>query len=124
MADYVAALDLGTTGVRCVVYDRGLRPVAAAYRELPLHYPRPGWVEQDPALLVAAAQDVSSRALAQARLSPADLVALGITNQRETVVAWDRTGRPLGPAIVWQDRRTAPLCERLREEGLEAWVRK
>lgn len=123
MADYVAALDLGTTGVRCVVYDRGLRPVAAAYRELPLHYPRPGWVEQDPALLVAAAQDVSSRALAQARLSPADLVALGITNQRETVVAWDRTGRPLGPAIVWQDRRTAPLCERLREEGHEAWVR-
>ncbi|MDY0392996.1 MAG: glycerol kinase GlpK [Candidatus Bipolaricaulis sp.] len=123
MADHVAALDLGTTGVRCVVYDRGLRPIAAAYRELPLHYPRPGWVEQDPALLVAATQDVFSRALAPARLSPADLVALGITNQRETVVVWDRTGRPLGPAIVWQDRRTAPLCERLRAEGHEAGVR-
>lgn len=124
MPDHVGALDLGTTGVRCVVYDRAARPVASPYQELPLRYPHPGWVEQDPELMVSAARDVVARALAEARLRPGALSAIGITNQRETVVVWDRrTGKPLAPAIVWQDRRSAPLCEKLRDEGHEGWVR-
>ncbi len=124
MPEWVAALDLGTTGVRCAVYDRQARPVATAYRELPLRYPQPGWVEQDPEEIVAGAREVLAQALACASLSPADVAALGITNQRETVVVWDRaTGRPLVPAIVWQDRRTAPLCDRLRADGHADWVR-
>ncbi|MBC7220294.1 glycerol kinase GlpK [Candidatus Bipolaricaulota bacterium] len=124
MAERVAALDLGTTGVRCVIYDRRARAVATAYRELPLRYPQPGWVEQDPEEMVAGAREVLAQALARASLSPADVAALGITNQRETVVVWDRaTGRSLAAAIVWQDRRTAPLCHRLRAEGHADWVR-
>ncbi|MBC7169665.1 glycerol kinase GlpK [Candidatus Bipolaricaulota bacterium] len=125
MPERVGALDLGTTGVRCVIYDHRARPVATAYRELPLRLPQPGWVEQDPEEMIAAARGVFSEALARASLSPAGVAALGITNQRETVVVWDRaTGRPLAPAIVWQDRRTAPLCERLRAEGHADWVRR
>ena len=121
---WVGALDLGTTGVRFVVLDRTGRTRAAAYRELPLAYPRPGWVEQDPELMVSAARDVFARALAEARLRPGALSAIGITNQRETVVFWDRgTGKPLAPAIVWQDRRTAPRCAELRAAGHEDWVR-
>ncbi|MCX7750139.1 MAG: glycerol kinase GlpK [Candidatus Bipolaricaulota bacterium] len=124
MAEHLAALDLGTTGVRCAVYDREGRVVASAYRELPLRYPEPGWVEGDPETMVAAAREVVREAAATAGLRWPDLRAVGITNQRETVVVWDRrTGEPLAPAIVWQDRRTAPLCERLRAEGHEEAVR-
>lgn len=123
-ATWVGALDLGTTGVRFVVLDRTGRTRASAYRELPLAYPQPGWVEQDPGLMVAAARDVFGQALAEAGLRPGDLAAIGITNQRETVVVWEaRTGRPLAPAIVWQDRRTAPRCAELRAAGHEDWVR-
>lgn len=123
MPEGVAALDLGTTGVRCVIYDRRARPVATAYRELALRTPQPGWVEQDPEEMIAGAREVLAQALAAA-CSPADVAALGITNQRETVVVWDRTtGRPLAPAIVWQDRRTAPFCDRLRADGHADWVR-
>lgn len=124
MGEHVAALDLGTTGVRLAVYGRDGRVVASAYRELPLRYPAPGWVEQDPERMVALAREVAGEAVAAAGLRWGDLRAVGITNQRETVVVWDRrTGKPLAPAIVWQDRRTAPLCARLREEGHEERVR-
>ncbi|MBC7092695.1 glycerol kinase GlpK [Candidatus Bipolaricaulota bacterium] len=122
--NHVGAIDLGTTGVRFMVVDRAGRPVASAYRELPLSYPQPGWVEQDPALMVRTALVVAREALEQGGLRPQHLAAVGIANQRETVVAWNRaTGAPLAPAIVWQDRRTASACQDLRQRGLEPWLR-
>lgn len=121
---YVAALDLGTTGVRCVVFDQKAHFVASAYRELPITYPQPGWVEQDPNVMIRASLEVISEALSRSGVRPQEISALGITNQRETVVAWDRsTGDPLAPAIVWQDRRTALYCQELRERGLEEELR-
>jgi len=114
---YVGALDLGTTGVRFVVFDEGAREVSSAYRELPLSYPRPGWVEQDPELMVEGALAVLQEALKVAGLRPQELSGIGITNQRETVVVWEETmGKPVAPAIVWQDRRTAARCAHLRAD--------
>ncbi len=108
----VGAIDLGTTGVRFVLFNERAAEIGAAYRELPLSCPRPGWVEQDPDELIRATQEVMEEAIEAA---PAvDLVAIGITNQRETTIVWDRrTGRALYPAIVWQDRRTAARAEEL-----------
>lgn len=122
--DVVLAIDAGTTGVRTLAIDPDARPVALAYREFTQHFPRPGWVEHDAdeilTAVLATLADVH-RAVADAGHS---VVALGITDQRETVIAWDRrTGRPRHRAIVWQDRRTAATCERLRTEGLEPFVR-
>jgi glycerol kinase len=112
---YVGAVDLGTTGVRTVVFDMDAQELASSYRELPLSFPRPGWVEQDPELMLRLSLEVIREALAQAGIGSGEIAALGITNQRETTVVWDRTtGEPLHPAIVWQDRRTAPRCEELR----------
>ncbi|HIP99267.1 TPA: glycerol kinase [Candidatus Bipolaricaulota bacterium] len=120
----VGALDLGTTGVRFVVVDAEAREVAAAYRELPLACPKPGWVEQEPRLMVEFALEVLHEALAKAGLRAGDLAAIGIANQRETVVVWDRnSGAPLAPAIVWQDRRTAPRCRELSQAGWEKGIR-
>ena len=111
----VGAIDIGTTGVRFVLFDEAATPMASAYRELPLATPRPGWVEQDPEILLAATQTVMNEVLSQHVDAAATLAGIGLTNQRETVVAWDRkTGRPLHPAIVWQDRRTAQRCSELR----------
>ena len=120
---HVGALDLGTTGVRFVIFDGEAREAAAAYRELPLSYPRPGWVEQDPQLMVTLSLEVLQEALGEAGLRAGDLAAIGITNQRETVAVWDReTGESLAPAIVWQDRRTAARCRELSRAGLEAKI--
>jgi len=122
---YLGALDLGTTGVRFVVFDGQAREGASSYRELPLSYPRPGWVEQDPQGMVEGALAVLRGGLESAGLRPQDLLGIGITNQRETVVVWDKgSGKPLAPAIVWQDRRTAARCQELVEEGLEPGIRK
>ena len=122
---YLGALDLGTTGVRFVVFDGQAREVASSYQELPLSYPRPGWVEQDPQGMVEGALAVLRGGLESAGLRPQDLLGIGITNQRETVVVWDKgSGKPLAPAIVWQDRRTAARCQELVEEGLEPGIRK
>lgn len=119
----VGALDLGTTGVRFVVFDREVREVASAYRELPLAYPKPGWVEQDPEGMVEATLKVISEALGRGGIHPEGLSAIGIANQRETTIVWDReTGEPLAPAIVWQDRRTAPRCQELT--GRREFIRK
>jgi glycerol kinase len=111
------AVDQGTTGTTCLVVDDELRSVGRGYRELRQHFPRPGWVEHDPdeiwESVLAAARD----ALDEARISPSELAAIGITNQRETTVVWDRrTGRPVAPAIVWQDRRTSERCAELPAE--------
>ncbi|PZU40451.1 MAG: glycerol kinase, partial [Acidovorax sp.] len=112
---YLLALDQGTSSSRSIVFDERGRIVAQAQRELPQIYPRPGWVEHDPREIwrtqLATAQD----ALREARITAQDVRALGITNQRETTVLWNRrTGQPVHHAIVWQDRRAEPACAQLR----------
>ena len=119
--DHLLAIDQGTTSTRAVVYDARLRPVAQAQAEVPPTYPREGWVEHDPAALVGSVGPLVTQALADAGLGAERLAAVGLTNQRETTVVWDRkTGRAVGPAVVWQDRRTADFCERHRDR--RAWV--
>jgi glycerol kinase len=120
---HILALDQGTTSTRALVVDAAGKPVASAQRELPQIFPRPGWVEHDPEEIWAATRDVIGRALASAGLAPGALRAVGITNQRETTVIWERaTGRPIHNAIVWQDRRTTEACEALQARGLDTVV--
>ncbi len=115
---YILALDQGTSSSRAIVVDRAGRVRAVAQRELTPVYPQPGWVEQDPNEIWASQAAVVSEVLQAARLSGADIAAMGISNQRETTIVWDRqTGQPIWNAIVWQDRRTAELCGRLQDEG-------
>jgi glycerol kinase len=119
--DHLLAIDQGTTSSRVVVYDARLRPVSQAQAEVPPTYPKPGWVEHDPAALVSSVGPLVEQALAGAGIAADRLAAVGLTNQRETTVVWDReTGRAIGPALVWQDRRTADFCEQHRER--RAWV--
>jgi glycerol kinase len=115
----ILAIDQGTTGTTCLVVDSGGAPLARASREHAQHYPRPGWVEHDPREIWQAVWATTAQALrAAAGAGAGELEAIGITNQRETVVCWDRrTGEPLAPAIVWQDRRTAGRCDELRAAG-------
>jgi len=120
----ILAIDAGTTGVKALVLDETGDVRAHGYREFPQSFPRPGWVEHDPRDWWTALLEATLEALRAAGSQAADLTAIGITNQRETTVLWDReTLEPIHPAIVWQDRRTAPLCETLREEGWEERVR-
>lgn len=117
-ANYIMALDLGTTGNRAIIFDRQGAIAGQAYRELTQYYPQPGWVEHDAREIWAAIPWAMESALAKAGLRSTDIAALGLTVQRETCLLWDRpTGRPLANAIVWQDRRTAPLCNQLRAAG-------
>jgi glycerol kinase len=121
----VLALDQGTTSSRAIVFDRRGRPLGAAQREFCQYFPQPGWVEHDPLEIWTSQLATARAALKKAGLRAADLAAIGITNQRETVVLWDRaTGRPLHRAIVWQDRRTAAACDALKRRGLEPLVRR
>ncbi len=123
MTRYVLALDQGTTSSRSILFDADGRPVALAQREFTQRFPRPGWVEHDADEIWASQAATIAEVLAQAHATSADVAAIGITNQRETTVLWERsTGRPVAPAIVWQDRRTADHCERLRAAGHEAEV--
>jgi glycerol kinase len=120
---FVLALDQGTTSSRALVYDSAGRIAASAQREFPQIYPRPGWVEHDAEAIWASQRDVAAAALASAHASAADLAGVGLTNQRETTVVWERDGgRPIHNAIVWQDRRTADACDRLRADGFEPEV--
>jgi glycerol kinase len=120
----ILAIDQGTTGTTCIVFDERAEPVGRAYREFAQHFPKPGWVEHDAQEIWTVTQAVAGEALADAKVRPGELAALGITNQRETVCVWDpSTGEPLHRAIVWQDRRTASRCEQLRAEGHEKLVR-
>ena len=117
---YILSLDAGTTSVRAIVFDKEGRVRGVAQKETRQIYPQPGWVEQDPQEIWSSQISVAVEALGRARVKPTDIAALGITNQRETTVIWDRaSGKPIHNAIVWQDRRTAPLCDRLRAEGHE-----
>ncbi len=121
----VLAIDQGTTGTTVLVFDHDAAVRGRAYAEVTQHYPRPGWVEHDADEIWRGVRRLVGAALADAAVRPADVRAVGITNQRETTVLWDReTGEPVHNAIVWQDRRTAPLCERLRADGLEDEVRR
>src|ERR1700722_1543480 len=124
MAEVVVAIDAGTTGVRALAVDGRARVTDVAYRELTQHFPRPGWVEHDPEdiwdSVRATLAELGSRLVERGDT----VAAIGITNQRETLVAFDRsTGRPLHRAIVWQDRRTAALCAALEEDGHLPFVR-
>jgi len=123
MPRFVLALDQGTTSSRSILFDHDGNVVATAQREFAQHFPRSGWVEHDAEEIWATQAATIAEVLARAHATPADLVAVGITNQRETTVLWDRaTGRPVAPAIVWQDRRTADFCAQLKSDGHEPEV--
>jgi glycerol kinase len=120
----ILAIDQGTTGTTCLVFDTGGELVGRAQREFAQHFPQPGWVEHDLEEIWAVTHRVAGEALADAGVRPGQLLAVGITNQRETVCVWDpTTGEPLHRAIVWQDRRTAARCTELREQGHQDRVR-
>ena len=118
MKQYVIALDQGTTSSRCILFDREQNIVGVAQREFTQIYPKPGWVEQDPMEIWSSQSSVLTEVLAQTGIAPTEVAAIGITNQRETTIVWDKaTGRPIYNAIVWQCRRTASLCEELKADG-------
>ncbi len=116
---YILALDQGTTSSRAIVFDRSGRIVSMAQREFRQYFPQPGWVEHDAEEIWRTQLQVAKQAIKKAGKTPADIAGIGITNQRETVVVWDReTGKPICPAIVWQDRRTAAHCDQLRADSV------
>src|SRR5690348_1447381 len=120
----ILGIDQGTTGSRGYVFDEHGRVVTSAYSEFEQHFPRPGWVEHDAAEIWDVTRHVAAAALSDAGVDGADLDGIGITNQRETAVAWDpSSGEPVHRALVWQDRRTAERCRELREAGKEPMVR-
>ncbi|HCX32775.1 MAG TPA: glycerol kinase, partial [Rhodocyclaceae bacterium] len=121
---FVLALDQGTSSSRAIVFDEEGSIRALAQKELPQIFPQPGWVEHDPLAIWNDQLAVAREAIARAGLSARDIAAIGIANQRETTVLWDRrTGTPIANAIVWQDRRTAPACERLKAAGAGELIR-
>ena len=118
MADFVAAIDQGTTSTRCMIFDHDGAEVGRHQLEHEQILPKAGWVEHNPVEIWERTASVIASALNNTKLSATDLAALGITNQRETALVWDRaTGKPIHPAIVWQDRRTAVICQKLKAEG-------
>src|SRR5262245_28705387 len=120
MSGTILAIDQGTTSTRSIVFDQAMKVVATGQKEFAQHYPASGWVEHDPEDIWQSVLSTCRDALAAAKLGAADIAAIGITNQRETVVIWDReTGKPIHNAIVWQDRRTSKLCQQLKKQGLE-----
>lgn len=120
MNGLVLAIDQGTTSSRAIVFDSARRALGVGRQEFPQHFPASGWVEHDPEEIWQSVVATCRAALAQAKCAATDIAAIGITNQRETVVIWDKqTGKPIHNAIVWQDRRTAPLCQKLKKQGLE-----
>ena len=123
MSQFILAIDQGTTSSRAIVFDNAYRERGLAQQEFPQHFPRSGWVEHDPEDIWRTVLATMRGALANAKLQAADIAAIGITNQRETTLIWDRkTGQPIYNAIVWQDRRTADMCEALRAEKAELMV--
>ena len=125
MSQFILALDQGTTSSRAILFDRSGSVHATAQQEFPQHFPKPGWVEHDPADIWESQLAVARKVLQQANVPAADIAAIGITNQRETTVIWDRkTGQPIHNAIVWQDRRTAQFCDELKARGLSTLVQK
>ena len=114
MKQFVIALDQGTTSSRCLLFDRQQNIVGLAQKEFTQHYPHPGWVEHDPMEIYSSQYGVLMEVLAQSGIDVREIAGIGITNQRETAILWDKeTGRPVCNAIVWQCRRTAEYCEQL-----------
>src|SRR6266404_9774551 len=122
---YVLALDQGTTSSRAIVFDEEGRAVATAQREFEQHYPQPGWVEHDPKEIYRTQRETAREAVTKSNVPLKQLMAVGITNQRETTLLWDRqSGEPLHKAIVWQDRRTAELCRKLKKRDAKRSIQK
>ena len=120
---YILAIDQGTTSSRAILFDKDMRPVQSCQQEFPQYFPQSGWVEHDAQEIWASVQAVVGGVMAQAGCTAKNIAAIGITNQRETTLVWDRnTGAPIHKAIVWQDRRTSAFCDRLRAEGHEAEI--
>ena len=125
MNEFILALDQGTTSSRAILFDRNGLPVASAQKEFTQYYPKPGWVEHDPEEIWSTQAGVALEAITKAGLESSDIAAIGITNQRETTVLWNRkTGKPIYNAIVWQDRRTADYCDKLKSEGKSSEILK
>ncbi len=124
MSKYILALDQGTTSSRAILFDKKQNIVGLAQKEFTQFYPHQGWVEHDPQEIYSSQYAVMMEVIAQTGIEPSDIAGIGITNQRETTILWDRqTGKPVYNAIVWQCRRTASLCEELKEKGLEDYVK-
>ena len=124
MEQCILALDQGTTSSRALVFDRSGRSLGIAQKPFRQVYPKPGWVEHDPVEIWETQLSAAREAMAEARIDPSRIAAVGIANQRETAVFWDRdTGEPLGPALVWQDRRTTDICRTLSARGLDGMIR-
>ena len=118
MNDFILALDQGTTSSRAILFDRNGIPFSTAQKEFTQIYPKPGWVEHDPEEIWSTQAGVALEAITKAGIKSTDIAAIGITNQRETTVIWNKsTGKPVYNAIVWQDRRTADFCDQLKNEG-------
>ena len=118
MKQYLVSLDQGTTSSRAIIFDRNQNIISMAQQEFAQHYPKAGYVEHDPMDIYASQISVLTEALLKGGVSPEDIYGIGITNQRETTIVWDKnTGRPIYNAIVWQCRRTAEECEKLKAEG-------
>jgi glycerol kinase len=125
MPEHILAIDQGTTSTRAIVFDSLGTPVGSAQVELSQHFPQPGWVEHDPIEIAEAAISVAKQAIGRAQLAPDDIAAIGIANQRETTIIWDReTGRPVANAVVWQDRRTAEICRDIAKSDHAENIRK
>ena len=125
MAKYVMSLDAGTTSNRCIVFNEKGEMCSAAQKEFTQYFPKPGWVEHDPEEIWATQLEVARAAMANLGISAPEIAAIGITNQRETTIVWDReTGEPVYPAIVWQCRRTSEYCDSLKARGLTEIYRK
>ena len=123
MSSHILAIDQGTTSSRAILFNRKLEPVAVAQQEFEQHFPRSGWVEHDPADIWQSSLETCREVIAQSELTSADIAAIGITNQRETTIIWDReSGQTIHPAIVWQDRRTSELCDSMKAAGHEELV--
>ena len=124
MPQYILSLDQGTTSSRAILFDKAGTILSIAQKEFTQFYPQPGWVEHDPMEIWSSQATVATEAILKAGATPGDIAAIGITNQRETTIVWDReTGAPVYPAIVWQDRRTAAYCDQLKSEGHDQLIR-
>ena len=121
---YILAFDQGTTSSRAILFDKNANIIAVAQKEFTQLFPKPGWVEHDPNEIWQSQIDVAREVVAKANIHPTDIAAIGITNQRETAIIWDKeTGKPIYNAIVWQDRRTAGFCDELKSRGLEPYIK-
>ena len=124
MNEYILTIDEGTTSARAIIFDHSGDIVSLSQKEFTQYYPHPGWIEQDPIEIWTTTMEVIGKCMMQSGLTPEQIKAIGITNQRETVVVWDKnTGVPVYNDIVWGDRRTAPYCDELKAAGYEPMVK-